>query len=321
MNKVKEIYLAGGCFWGTEMYFSLINGVKNTDVGYGNSKIKNPTYEEVCSGITNAAEIVKVNYDSEIVSLKFILDMYYKIIDPTTLNRQGNDVGTQYRTGIYYIDEQDECIIRNSIGELQKNYKDKILIEVGLIENYYSAEEYHQDYLYKNPNGYCHIDKEHFNYAKVSNNNFNRFKKKTLEEMKNEFSNIQFQVTQNAATEAPFTNEYYENFKEGIYIDITTGEPLFLSCDKFQSNCGWPAFAKPISKDLIIELKDESHGMLRTEVKSKNGYSHLGHVFEDGIKELGGLRYCINSASLEFISKDNMKNRGYGDYLIYLENQ
>ncbi len=128
-------------------------------------------------------------------------------------------------------------------------------------------------------------------------------------------SKLQYEVTQNAATEPAFNNEYYDNFKEGIYIDITTGEPLFISTDKFESGCGWPAFSKPIKPDLITEHEDSSFGMKRIEVKASNSNSHLGHVFTDGPKELGGLRYCINSASLLFVPKDKMMESGYGDYL------
>ncbi|HBX63329.1 MAG TPA: peptide-methionine (R)-S-oxide reductase, partial [Flavobacteriaceae bacterium] len=130
---------------------------------------------------------------------------------------------------------------------------------------------------------------------------------------------LQYDVTQNGATEKPFSNEYNSEFREGIYVDITTGEPLFVSTDKFESGCGWPSFSKPISKNLIEEINDNSFGMKRTEVRSKTGNAHLGHVFDDGPKDKGGLRYCINSASLKFISKEEMKAKGYEKYLSLIK--
>lgn len=162
----KEIYLAGGCFWGTEKYFANINGVIETDVGYANGHIENPTYEEVCRGDTGHTETVRVVYDPQIVSLGFILELYYEVIDPISINRQGGDVGPQYRTGIYYVDNDDKDIIFKSIKELQTKYIEPIGIEVMGLENYYTAEEYHQKYLDKNPKGYCHIGPEKFKKAK-----------------------------------------------------------------------------------------------------------------------------------------------------------
>lgn len=148
--------------------------------------------------------------------------------------------------------------------------------------------------------------------------NNNIFSKKSAEELKRDLTEIQYEVTQNNATERPFRNEYYDEFREGIYVDITTGEPLFLSHDKFESGCGWPSFSKPIDENLIKELKDYSHHMNRTEVRSNTGDAHLGHIFNDGPVEKGGLRYCINSASLKFIPKEEMEKAGYGDFLVLL---
>lgn len=162
----KEIYLAGGCFWGTEKYLTSINGVIETNVGYANGNIENPTYEEVCRTDTGYAETVRVVYDPQIASLSFILSLYYDVIDPTSINRQGGDVGTQYRTGIYYIDNEDKDIILASIKELEMKYTKPIVIEVEPLKNYYLAEEYHQNYLDKNPKGYCHIGKSEFEKAR-----------------------------------------------------------------------------------------------------------------------------------------------------------
>lgn len=311
----KEIYLAGGCFWGTEKYLENIPGVLSTEVGYANGNTVNPTYKEVCYNNTGHAETVKVEYDDDRIGLLYILELYYDVINPVSINRQGGDIGSQYRTGIYYIDDKDEAIIHGSINELQKKYKDKIAIEVKPLDNYYKAEEYHQKYLDKNPEGYCHIGADKFEKAKKAVDSSKRFVKKPLDELKNTLTETQFAVTQNNATEPPFKNEYFDQFEEGIYVDITTGEPLFISNDKFESGCGWPSFSKPIDNNLITSIIDKSHGMIRTEVRSRTGDSHLGHVFEDGPIDRGGLRYCINSASLKFIPKKKMEKEGYGEYL------
>lgn len=303
MNNKKVIYLAGGCFWGSEKYLSLINGIVETEVGYANGSTENPTYEEVCRNNTGHAETVKVVYDSKKISLEKILDLYYEIIDPFALNRQGNDVGVQYRTGIYYTDQEDKKVIQDSIKNLSNKYNKPIAIEVKELFNYSSAEEYHQKYLDKNPSGYCHIGADKFAKAKTANLNLTK---------------LQYEVTQNSATEPPFRNEYYDNFKQGIYVDIVSGEPLFLSTDKFESGCGWPAFSRPINETLIKELEDYKIGVKRVEVRSKKVDSHLGHVFNDGPKDKGGLRYCINSASLKFIPKEDMEREGYKEFINLL---
>lgn len=155
---IKKIYFAGGCFWGVQAYFSLLEGVITTTTGYANGNKENPTYEEVCTGETDFAETVMVEYDSNTIALDILLDHFFGIINPTSLNRQGNDIGTQYRTGIYYIDEADREQIIMKIDAEQRKYPNKIQTEVGRLKNFYEAEEYHQDYLDKNPLGYCHID-------------------------------------------------------------------------------------------------------------------------------------------------------------------
>ena len=309
----KEIYLAGGCFWGTEKYLSLVPGVIATDVGYANGNTENPTYEDVCHKNTGHAECVRVFYNPLQVSLKYLLSLYYEVINPTSINRQGGDTGTQYRTGIYYVDAEDLRVIEESIKQLQTPYEKKIAIEVLPLRNYYLAEEYHQKYLDKNPNGYCHIGVDKFEVAKKVKDI--SFEPKTKEELQKILTKEQFEVTQNSMTEAPFQNAFFDTFEDGIYVDITTGQPLFVSTDKFESGCGWPSFSKPIDQQLIAEKTDLSHGMKRVEVRSSNSDSHLGHVFTDGPREMGGLRYCINSASLDFIPKDKMVERGYGEYL------
>lgn len=316
MKNQAEIYFAGGCFWGTEHFLKQIRGVESTQAGYANSIVANPSYEQVCSGKTNAAETVKVVYDPEVVSLDVLLDLYFKTIDPTSLNRQGNDRGTQYRSGIYYTDIDDVPVINQAIKDLSSQYTKAIVVEVKPLTNFYAAETYHQDYLDKNPNGYCHINPALFAMARKANaaktKSYQKLDDATLRQ---KLTAEQYAVTQKNATEPAFKNEYWNEHRPGIYVDITTGEPLFVSTDKFDSGCGWPSFSKPIQKELITEKKDGSYGMIRTEVRSKNGDAHLGHVFTDGPKDKGGLRYCINSASLRFIPKEKMEEEGYGEYL------
>lgn len=169
---LKEIYLAGGCFWGMEKYLSAVKGIVETTVGYANGNTENPSYEEVCHNNTGHAETVKIVYDPTVIRLEFILRLYYDVIDPTSVNRQGADVGTQYRTGIYYADEKDKDIIENSLKELQKHYDQPIVIEALPLMNFYPAEEYHQSYLDKNPNGYCHIPRFKFAQAEQARDDF-----------------------------------------------------------------------------------------------------------------------------------------------------
>ena len=307
----KDIWFAGGCFWGTEEYFSLIKGVVSTAVGYANGNIENPTYKMVCTSDTGFAEAVYVQYDPNMLSLKFLLDMYYKTINPHSLNKQGNDIGTQYRTGIYYSDESDQDIISDSLDELRQKLGKPVVVENLPLENFYLAEEEHQEYLKNNPWGYCHIPADLFSKAKKAKD----YTKKDKDSLKDELSALQYAVTQENATEPPFNNEYYDEFRKGIYVSITTGEPLFVSTDKFESGCGWPAFSKPISAEMLSEHRDISHGMIRTEVRSAGGDDHLGHVFTDGPSELGGLRYCINSSALRFIPVEKMEEEGYEEYM------
>jgi len=312
---INRIYLAGGCFWGVEGYFKRIKGVVDTECGYANGNTKNPSYEDVCRKNTGHAEAVRIDFDDNIISLEDLLIYYFRIIDPISVNKQGNDVGTQYRTGIYYTDEGQLPIINDALKREQEKYIDKIAVEVLEIENFYDAEEYHQNYLDKNPNGYCHINLEWANEPIVRSENY---KKENNESLKNRLTDLQYDVTMNAATEAPFRNEYWDSFERGIYVDITSGEPLFFSTDKFESGCGWPSFSKPIQKDLVKYKEDLSLGRRRIEVRSNSADAHLGHVFNDGPAEFGGLRYCINSAALKFIPLEKMEEEGYGYLIKYL---
>lgn len=308
----RSIYLAGGCFWGVEGFFKGIDGVFETTTGYANGKSEKTDYESLKD--TDHAETVKVEYDISRVTLEEILLRYFTIIDPKSVDKQGNDIGRQYRTGIYYENSQDRKII-DKIMNYEKKKHGKLAVEVAVLKNFKKAEEYHQDYLDKNPRGYCHV-----NIAKAKEPLMEgKFLIPDKEEMKKRLDDISFNVIYNSATEKPFSSPLNKEHRKGIYVDKVSGEPLFASKDKFDSGCGWPSFSKPISDRIIKEKKDQDHGMIRTEVRSKRSDAHLGHVFDDGPKEKGGLRYCINGASLKFIPYDEMKAKGYEKYMILCE--
>lgn len=321
------IYLAGGCFWGTEQYMESIEGVLSTRVGYALGKKEGRTitlpetvtYEQVCRGVGHA-ETVEVIFDPQIISLSQVLREYAYTVDPTSMGRQGMDIGVQYRTGIYYTNQTQEPIIAAFLKELQQEYEHEhpVVVENLPLLQFIEAEDYHQKYLTKNPGGYCHINYEKIAKQKQRIINENNYPKPEKSVLKKNLTPLQFAVTQENETEPPFFNEYWETKEEGIYVDITTGEPLFTSKDKFQSSCGWPAFAKPLDPNTVLEYDDITHNMIRTEVRSRSGNAHLGHVFNDGPKELGGLRYCINSAALRFIPKKDMEQEGYGEFLPFL---
>lgn len=317
-ENLSDIYLAGGCFWGVEAYMARVYGVYDVTSGYANGNTENPTYEEVIRNNTGHAETVHVRYDPERVDLEKILTHFFLIIDPTLLNQQGNDRGTQYRTGIYYINEEEVAVIEKVMEKEQKRYDQPIVTEVEPLNNFSLAEEYHQDYLEKNPNGYCHVEFDTLENQEIpSLIDEALYPKPSDEEMKAKLTKEQYKVTQGSGTERAFSNEYWDFYEPGIYVDVVTGEPLFSSTDKYDSMCGWPSFTKPIEPEVVVEYEDTSYNMIRTEVRSRSGNSHLGHVFPDGPTDKGGLRYCINSASIEFIAKEDMEDKGYG-YLIHL---
>lgn len=324
-SDLATIVLAGGCFWGTEAYLARVAGVADTETVYANGdpQYETVTYEEVCTGRTGFAEAVKVTYDPARLPLERLLEAYFETIDPTVKNRQGNDIGTQYRTGIYYTDDADKAVIESFIQEKAASYTRPIVTEVEPLGSLVSAETYHQDYLDKNPGGYCHVSFDTLENYRLPAPVFDlpRFTVPSDEELKLRLTDLQYNVTQKAHTEPPYRNEYDEVFEPGIYVDVVSGEPLFVSTDKFDSGCGWPAFSKPIAEDLLIEITDRSFGMVRTEVRSKLADSHLGHVFNDGPVEAGGLRYCINSASLRFVPLADMDAEGYGDWVSLVEKE
>lgn len=303
---MQAIYLAGGCFWGLQKFFDQFDGVNETEVGYANGPDRAPSYEEVCTG-SGHAETVRVSFDETRLSLEKLLDFYFMVIDPLSVDRQGNDMGVQYRTGIYYTDENQISVIHRVFAREQEKAGAPLAVEVAPLRSYFSAEEYHQKYLDKHPNGYCHIPKKFFLLA--------------TEDLRRRIGGLAYEVTQNAATEPAFTGQYDDFFEKGIYVDVVSGEPLFSSLDKYDSGFGWPAFTKAIRHDAVKERLDLSHFMVRKEVRSRRANSHLGHVFTDGPKSEGGLRYCINSAALRFVPYSALSEQGYGEYLALFDAQ
>ena len=318
-SSLRDIYFAGGCFWGMEAYMSRIYGVYDVTSGYANGVGENPSYDDVVKGDRGFAETVHVQYDPKRITLEKLVHDFFKVIDPTSVNKQGNDVGIQYRTGIYYTHPEDLEVINNVVDGEKAKYEKDLATEVKSLTNFYLAEEYHQDYLEKNPYGYCHIDLNVVLKDQEIVINPAEYPRPTNEELKKRLTDEQYRVAVLNDTEHAFSNEYWNNYDEGIYVDVTTGEPLFSSSDKYDSGCGWPSFTKPIIPEVVTYDKDNSFGMVRTEVRSRAGNIHLGHVFDDGPNDRGGKRYCINSASIRFVPLADMQKEGY-EYLISVVN-
>lgn len=310
------IYLAGGCFWGMEKLAEALHGVTDAVSGYANGESEAaPSYELVCTGGTGFKETVRVEYDPAVITLPQILQAYFLVIDPTVSNRQGNDRGTQYQTGIFYNDAASEETIERVVAAKANNIESFAVLH-GPLVNFYDAEAYHQDYLKKNPGGYCHISPVKMEDISALIAAEQGYERPTQEQLESMLTSQQYDVTQNAATERPFSGEYWDTFEKGIYVDVTTGQPLFLSADKYESRCGWPSFSAPIYEGVLRYNRDSSHGMDRTEVRSDAGDAHLGHIFTNDPESPNGVRYCINSASLRFVPFDKMEAQGYGAYLI-----
>ncbi len=325
---------AGGCFWCMEHPFEKLEGVISVISGYTGGHKTNPTYEEVTAGETGHIEAVQITYDPSKTTYLMLLETFWRQIDPTDPDGQFVDRGTQYKTAIFYHNEEQKSLAEKSKEELNKSeiFNKPIVTEIIEARQFYKAEDYHQDYYKKNPIRYnfYRLGSGRDQYLKSIWGNKRdkknppkkegKYKKISKEELKDRLTQFQYYVTQENGTERAFNNEYWDNKKEGIYVDIVSGKPLFSSTDKYASGTGWPSFTRPLIPENVIEKKDRSLFMIRTEVRSKHGESHLGHVFPDG-PDPTGLLYCINSASLRFIPKEDLEKEGYGEYKSLFENK
>lgn len=312
-NELERAIFAGGCFWCMVEPFDERPGIHEVISGYTGGTVKNPSYREVCSNKTGHVEAVEIVFDPNIVPYEELVTLFWQQIDPTDAGGQFHDRGSSYETAIFYTNEQQKEIAEQSKAKLEESgkFKKPIVTPIMLAEPFYKAEEEHQYYYKKNQFHYKTYKKGSGRQQFIEDHWKPKYDKEAL---KQTLSEEAYYVTQEDGTEAPFQNEYWNYDEPGIYVDIVSGEVLFSSKDKFASNCGWPSFTKPVNNKQVSEHVDTTHGMIRTEVRSSGADSHLGHVFEDGPIEQGGLRYCMNSAAMRFIKESDLEEEGYGKY-------